>query len=32
MCANSKLSQQKGSPQWTVPKLCQNPMFSYHWV
>jgi len=26
MCANSKLSQQKGSPQMDVPKLCQNRM------
>src|SRR5260370_31481723 len=23
MCANSKLPQQKGSPHFTVPKLCQ---------
>ena len=27
-CANSKLSQQRGSPQSRMPKLCQNPMFS----
>ena len=26
-CANSRLSQQRGSPQTPVPKLCQNPMF-----
>src|ERR1700723_748025 len=26
MCANSKLSQQKGSPQETVAELCQNPL------
>src|SRR3984893_4962519 len=24
MCANSKLSQQKGSPQNSVPTVCQN--------
>src|SRR6266481_10113587 len=24
-CANSKLSQRRGSPQQTVSKLCQNP-------
>ena len=26
-CANSKLSQQRGSPQSPVPKVCQNTMF-----
>src|ERR1700688_616951 len=26
-CANSKLSQQRGSPQLPVPKVCQNAMF-----
>src|ERR1700682_405777 len=31
MCANSKLSQQRGSPQNTVPELCQNPIYSQRW-
>src|SRR5208337_4535149 len=31
MCANSKLSQQKGSPQSPVPKVCQYRMFSCYW-
>src|SRR5580698_6981786 len=26
-CANSKLSQQRGSPQSPVPKVCQNSIF-----
>ena len=30
-CANSKLSQRRGSPQSPVPKVCQNPIFSCHW-
>jgi hypothetical protein len=27
MCANSKLSQPRGSPHPPVPKVCQNAMF-----
>src|SRR5580700_9474790 len=29
-CANSKLSQRRGSPHIAVPELCQNPTFSRH--
>src|SRR5580700_2669733 len=40
-CANSKLSQRRGSPHQTVPKLCQNSRLwglvvlrqqSFHWL
>src|ERR1700704_1763136 len=31
MCANSKLSQQRGSPHVAVPELCQNPIYSQRW-
>src|SRR6267378_2042922 len=29
-CANSKLSQRRGSPHIAVPELCQNATFSIH--
>src|SRR5438445_13728976 len=28
-CANRRLSQPRGSPQWTVPKLCPNHQLTF---